>query len=108
MAVDVLLGLQWGDEGKGKIVDVLTSQYDVIARFKEVKCWHTLEFDGIKHVLHTIPSGIFHENAVNVVGNGVVIDPVIFKAEIDALEELNVDLHSKLLISKKHINLTYT
>ena len=102
MAVDVLLGLQWGDEGKGKIVDVLTSQYDVIARFQGgPNAGHTLEFDGIKHVLHTIPSGIFHENAVNIVGNGVVIDPVIFKAEIDALEELNVDLHSKLLISKK-------
>ena len=102
MAVDVLLGLQWGDEGKGKIVDVLTSQYDVIARFQGgPNAGHTLEFDGIKHVLHTIPSGIFHENAVNIVGNGVVIDPVIFKGEIAALEELNVDLYSKLLISKK-------
>ena len=102
MAVDVLLGLQWGDEGKGKIVDVLTSQYDVIARFQGgPNAGHTLEFDGIKHVLHTIPSGIFHDNAINIVGNGVVIDPVIFKGEIDALEELNVDLYSKLLISKK-------
>jgi adenylosuccinate synthase len=102
MAVDVLLGLQWGDEGKGKIVDVLTTNYDVIARFQGgPNAGHTLEFDGIKHVLHTIPSGIFHENAVNIVGNGVVIDPVIFKAEIDALDSLNVDIRKKLLISKK-------
>ena len=102
MAVDVLLGLQWGDEGKGKIVDVLTTNYDVIARFQGgPNAGHTLEFDGIKHVLHTIPSGIFHENAVNVVGNGVVIDPVIFKAEIDALDSLNVEIRKKLLISKK-------
>ena len=102
MPVDVLLGLQWGDEGKGKIVDVLTSDYDIIARFQGgPNAGHTLEFDGIKHVLHTIPSGIFHENATNIVGNGVVIDPVIFKSEIDALEKLNVDIRSKLLISKK-------
>ena len=102
MAVDLLLGLQWGDEGKGKIVDVLTTQYDIIARFQGgPNAGHTLEFDGIKHVLHTIPSGIFHENTVNIVGNGVVIDPVIFKGEIDALEELNVDIRTKLLISKK-------
>ena len=102
MAVDVLLGLQWGDEGKGKIVDVLTAQYDIIARFQGgPNAGHTLEFDGIKHVLHTIPSGIFHDNAVNIVGNGVVIDPVIFKGEIDALEDLNVNIRSKLLISKK-------
>ena len=102
MSVDVLLGLQWGDEGKGKIVDVLTEKYDVIARFQGgPNAGHTLEFDGIKHVLHTIPSGIFHENTVNIVGNGVVIDPVIFKGEIDALEELNVDVRTKLLISKK-------
>ena len=102
MAVDVLLGLQWGDEGKGKIVDVLTTNYDVIARFQGgPNAGHTLEFDGIKHVLHTIPSGIFHENAVNVVGNGVVIDPVIFKAEIDALNKMDVDLTQKLLLSKK-------
>ena len=102
MPVDVLLGLQWGDEGKGKIVDVLTSQYDIIARFQGgPNAGHTLEFDGIKHVLHTIPSGIFHKNTINIVGNGVVIDPIIFKGEIDALEEFNVDLHSKLLISKK-------
>ncbi len=102
MPVDVLLGLQWGDEGKGKIVDVLTEKYDVIARFQGgPNAGHTLEFDGIKHVLHTIPSGIFHKNAINVVGNGVVIDPIIFKQEIDALKSLNVDLTSSLLLSKK-------
>ncbi|MGB3145264.1 MAG: adenylosuccinate synthase [Maribacter sp.] len=102
MAVDLLLGLQWGDEGKGKIVDVLTANYDIIARFQGgPNAGHTLEFDGIKHVLHTIPSGIFHENAVNVVGNGVVIDPVIFKKELDALKKFNLDIQSKLLISRK-------
>ena len=102
MPVDVLLGLQWGDEGKGKIVDVLTEKYDVIARFQGgPNAGHTLEFDGIKHVLHTIPSGIFHKNAINIVGNGVVIDPIIFKQEIGALKSLNVDLTSSLLLSKK-------
>lgn len=102
MAVDLLLGLQWGDEGKGKIVDVLTQNYDIIARFQGgPNAGHTLEFDGIKHVLHTIPSGIFHKSAVNVVGNGVVIDPVIFKKEIDALAKFNLDIKAKLLISRK-------
>lgn len=102
MAVDLLLGLQWGDEGKGKIVDVLTQNYDIIARFQGgPNAGHTLEFDGIKHVLHTIPSGIFHENAVNVVGNGVVIDPVIFKRELDNLKQFNIDIKSRLLISRK-------
>ena len=100
--VDLLLGLQWGDEGKGKIVDVLTQDYDVIARFQGgPNAGHTLEFDGIKHVLHTIPSGIFHPNAINVVGNGVVIDPVIFKKELDNLEPFGLDLKKKLLISRK-------
>jgi len=100
--VDLLLGLQWGDEGKGKIVDVLTKEYDIIARFQGgPNAGHTLEFDGIKHVLHTIPSGIFHENAINVVGNGVVIDPVIFKKELDNLEKFNIDIESKLFISRK-------
>ena len=100
--VDVLLGLQWGDEGKGKIVDVLTPEYNVIARFQGgPNAGHTLEFEGIKHVLHTIPSGIFRKNAVNVVGNGVVIDPIIFKKEIDALEERGVDATKRLKISKK-------
>ena len=100
--VDLLLGLQWGDEGKGKIVDVLTKEYDIIARFQGgPNAGHTLEFDGIKHVLHTIPSGIFHKNAINVVGNGVVIDPVIFKKELDNLEKFNIDIESKLYISRK-------
>lgn len=99
---DVLLGLQWGDEGKGKIVDVLTPDYDIIARFQGgPNAGHTLEFNGIKHVLHTIPSGIFHPTAINVVGNGVVIDPVIFKKELDALTNLKVDYKSKLVISKR-------
>ena len=102
MAVDLLLGLQWGDEGKGKIVDVLTKDYVIIARFQGgPNAGHTLEFDGIKHVLHTIPSGIFHDNAINVVGNGVVIDPVIFKKELDNLIKFNLDIKSKLLISRK-------
>jgi adenylosuccinate synthase len=102
MAVDLLLGLQWGDEGKGKIVDVLTKNYDIIARFQGgPNAGHTLEFDGIKHVLHTIPSGIFHENAINLVGNGVVIDPVIFQKELDNLSKFNLDLKKKLLISRK-------
>ncbi len=102
MAVDLLLGLQWGDEGKGKIVDVLTENYDIIARFQGgPNAGHTLEFDGIKHVLHTIPSGIFHNNAINVVGNGVVIDPVIFKKELDNLKKFNLDIEKILLISRK-------
>ncbi|WP_298480373.1 adenylosuccinate synthase [uncultured Maribacter sp.] len=102
MAVDLLLGLQWGDEGKGKIVDVLTKDYDIIARFQGgPNAGHTLEFDGIKHVLHTIPSGIFHKTAMNVVGNGVVIDPVIFQKELDALGKFDIDFISKLLISRK-------
>ena len=102
MGVDVLLGLQWGDEGKGKIVDVLTPKYDVIARFQGgPNAGHTLEFEGLKHVLHTIPSGIFRDNVVNIIGNGVVIDPIILKKEIEKLEDLNVDVKSKLLISKK-------
>mgnify|MGYP001077156913 FL=1 len=102
MAVDLLLGLQWGDEGKGKIVDVLTSKYDIIARFQGgPNAGHTLVFNGRKHVLHTIPSGIFHEDKVNLVGNGVVIDPVIFKKELDKLEEQKVDYKKSLLISRK-------
>lgn len=102
MKADVLLGLQWGDEGKGKIVDVLTPKYDVIARFQGgPNAGHTLEFNGIKHVLHTIPSGIFHPEKLNVIGNGVVIDPIIFKKEIDALKKLNVDVKRSLLVSRK-------
>jgi len=100
--VDLLLGLQWGDEGKGKIVDVLTKNYDIIARFQGgPNAGHTLIFDGNKHVLHTIPSGIFHDKALNIVGNGVVIDPVIFKKELEDLEKYNIDFKSKLLISRK-------
>ena len=102
MKIDLILGLQWGDEGKGKIVDVLTNNYDIIARFQGgPNAGHTLEFDEIKHVLHTIPSGIFHDKKINVIGNGVVIDPVIFKKEIDTLKNLGVDVSSKLFISRK-------
>lgn len=102
MKADVLLGLQWGDEGKGKIVDVLTPRYDVIARFQGgPNAGHTLEFNGIKHVLHTIPSGIFHETTINIIGNGVVIDPVILKKEIDALRNLGVDVKKRLLVSRR-------
>ncbi|WP_127846330.1 adenylosuccinate synthase [Psychroflexus aestuariivivens] len=102
MAVDLLLGLQWGDEGKGKIVDYLTKDYNIIARFQGgPNAGHTLEFDGIKHVLHTIPSGIFHKTAINVVGNGVVIDPVIFQKELDGLAKFDINFRDKLLISRK-------
>ena len=102
MPVDLLLGLQWGDEGKGKIVDVLTKSYDIIARFQGgPNAGHTLEFEGIKHVLHTIPSGIFHPKAVNLIGNGVVIDPVVFKRELDNLAPYKINYSEKLLISKK-------
>ncbi len=99
---DILLGLQWGDEGKGKIVDVLTRDYDVVARFQGgPNAGHTLEFNGIKHVLHTIPSGIFHAKAVNIVGNGVVIDPVVFMREIDKLVPFGVSFADCLRISRK-------
>jgi adenylosuccinate synthase len=102
MAVDLLLGLQWGDEGKGKIVDVFTEKYDIIARFQGgPNAGHTLEFDGQKHVLHTIPSGIFHKDTINLVGNGVVIDPVIFKKELDNLDTYITHYKSNLLISRK-------
>ena len=102
MAVDLLLGLQWGDEGKGKIVDVLTKDYNIIARFQGgPNAGHTLEFDGIKHVLRTIPSGIFHEKSINVIGNGVVIDPVVFVKELEALNKYHIDYVSKLIISRK-------
>ena len=100
--IDLLLGLQWGDEGKGKIVDVLTKNYDIVARFQGgPNAGHTLIFNGQKHVLHTIPSGIFHEKCINIVGNGVVIDPVIFKKELDNLTKNNINYLPKLLISKK-------
>ena len=100
--VDVLLGLQWGDEGKGKIVDVLTPDYDVIARFQGgPNAGHTIEFNGIKHVLHIIPSGIFHEDKINVIGNGVLIEPRIFQQEIGELLAKGVDATKNLFISKK-------
>ena len=100
--IDLLLGLQWGDEGKGKIVDVLTKKYDIIARFQGgPNAGHTLEFDGHKHVLHTIPSGIFHDSAVNLVGNGVVIDPVVFKKELEKLTPYKLNISNRLLISRK-------
>jgi adenylosuccinate synthase len=102
MKIDVLLGLQWGDEGKGKIVDVLTPHYDIIARFQGgPNAGHSLEFNDIKHVLHTIPSGVFHPEKINVIGNGVVIDPVIFAQEIAELDAKGVELRKNLFISKK-------
>ena len=102
MKVDVVLGLQWGDEGKGKIVDVLTPAYSVIARFQGgPNAGHSLEFEDKKFVLHTIPSGIFHENVSNIIGNGVVIDPVILMDEIDKLRALGVDVQKRLMISKR-------
>ena len=100
--MDVLLGLQWGDEGKGKIVDVLAPQYEVVARFQGgPNAGHTLEFDGIKHVLHQIPSGIFRSQILNIIGNGVVLDPIILKKEIEALGKFAIDYRKNLVISKK-------
>ena len=102
MSVDLLLGLQWGDEGKGKIVDVLTQKYDIIARFQGgPNAGHTLEFNGIKHVLHTIPSGIFHKKVINLIGNGVVIDPIIFKSELNELKKFKIDYRKNLYVSNK-------
>jgi len=102
MKMDVLLGLQWGDEGKGKIVDVLAPQYEVVARFQGgPNAGHTLEFDGIKHVLHQIPSGIFRSQILNIIGNGVVLDPIILKKEIEALGKFAIDYRKNLVISKK-------
>lgn len=100
--VDVLLGLQWGDEGKGKVVDVLTPNYEMVCRFQGgPNAGHTLEFDGKKVVLRSIPSGVFQGNKINIIGNGVVLDPALFKAEAEALEETGIDLTSRLYISKK-------
>ena len=102
MKVDVLLGLQWGDEGKGKVVDVLTPRYDVITRFQGgPNAGHTLEFNNHKHILHNIPSGIFREDKVNLITNGVVLDPIVFKREIDSLEAMGIDLTKNLWISRK-------
>ncbi len=102
MPVDVLLGLQWGDEGKGKIVDYLASRYDIVARFQGgANAGHTLVINGDKTVLHIIPSGVFHKDAVNLIGNGVVIDPVTLMREIDGLEKKGIEIRSRLLVSKK-------
>ncbi|MBQ7554610.1 MAG: adenylosuccinate synthase [Bacteroidaceae bacterium] len=102
MKVDVLLGLQWGDEGKGKVVDVLTPDYDVVARFQGgPNAGHTLEFEGQKYVLRSIPSGIFQGDKVNIIGNGVVLDPALFKEEAVALEQSGHNLKDRLIISKK-------
>ncbi|WP_020600718.1 adenylosuccinate synthase [Spirosoma panaciterrae] len=100
--IDVLLGLQWGDEGKGKIVDVLAPKYQVVARFQGgPNAGHTLEFNGLKHVLHQIPSGIFRDDILNIIGNGVVLDPIVFKKEIDGLAKYNLALTQNLQISRK-------
>ncbi|WP_424961942.1 adenylosuccinate synthase [Ekhidna sp.] len=100
--VDVLLGLQWGDEGKGKAVDFLAPKYDIVARFQGgPNAGHTLEFDGKKHVLHQIPSGIFHPDILNIIGNGVVIDPIVFAREIKDLEPFGVDATKTLVLSNK-------
>ncbi len=100
--VDVLVGLQWGDCGKGKIIDVMTSKYDIIARFQGgPNSGHTISFDGVKHVLRTIPSGIFHKDTINIIGNGVVLDPVVFRQEVEALAKFDMDVKKRLLISRK-------
>lgn len=102
MSVDVLLGLQWGDEGKGKIVDYLSPKYDVIARFQGgPNAGHTLKFENTKHVLHQIPSGVFRKGVINVIGNGVVLDPITFKKEIIALQKFEAFNKDALIISKK-------
>ncbi len=104
MKIDVLLGLQWGDEGKGKIVDVLTPKYDVVARFQGgPNAGHSLEFNNIKHVLHTIPSGIFHPESLNIIGNGVVIDPIIFQKEIESIEAISGTINNLIISKKAHI-----
>jgi len=102
MNIDILLGLQWGDEGKGKLVDALSPEYDVIARFQGgPNAGHSLEFNNIKHVLHLIPSGIFHPDKLNIIGNGVVIDPAVFKKEIDELKPFAADLTNRLVVSTR-------
>src|SRR5690606_2359492 len=102
MKVDVILGLQWGDEGKGKVVDVLTPNYEIVARFQGgPNAGHTLEFEGEKYILKSIPSGIFQNGKINIIGNGVVIDPALFKQEVEALEAKGHPLTDRLFISKK-------
>jgi len=100
--VDVLVGLSWGDEGKGKVIDVMSSKYDIVARFQGGgNAGHTISFDGIKHVLRNIPSGIFHKDTINIIGNGVVLDPVVFRQEVEALAKFDMDVKKRLLISRK-------
>ena len=102
MSVDVILGLQWGDEGKGKIVDLLANDYDIVARFQGgPNAGHTIEFDDKKYILHTIPSGISSKNTINVIGNGVIIDPYIFQKEVLMLENENIESQKSLYISRK-------
>lgn len=102
MKIDVILGLQWGDEGKGKIVDFLATRYDIVARFQGgPNAGHTLKFDGKKYVLHTIPSGIFRESLINLIGNGVVIDPITLVRELKSVEDAGVEYRHRLLISRK-------
>ena len=102
MKVDVVLGLQWGDEGKGKIVDVLAASYPIVARFQGgPNAGHSLHFEGKKFVLHSVPSGVFRKGAVNVIGNGVVIDPIIFKHECEEIEAMGVPVRERVMISKK-------
>ena len=100
--VDVLLGLQWGDEGKGKVVDVLTPHYDIVGRFQGgPNAGHTLEIEGKTHVLRSVPSGVFQSGSVNIIGNGVVLDPILFAKEAEELEEAGVVLHERLRIARK-------
>jgi adenylosuccinate synthase len=102
MKTDVLLGLQWGDEGKGKVVDVLTSEYDIVARFQGgPNAGHSLKFDDVEIVLHTVPSGIFHKNITNIIGNGLVVDPAIFQKECEEISKFGVKLTQQLFISRK-------
>lgn len=102
MQIDVILGLQWGDEGKGKIVDVLAEQYDIVARFQGgPNAGHTLKFDGNKYILHTVPSGIFRPRQINLIGNGVVLDPVVFQRELQNLEKSGVQFLHRLFLSRK-------
>jgi adenylosuccinate synthase len=100
--IDVILGLQWGDEGKGKIVDYLATGYDIVARFQGgPNAGHTLKFGGNKYVLHTVPSGIFRKELINLIGNGVVLDPIVFSRELKSLEQSGVEFFSRLLVSRK-------
>ncbi len=102
MNIDILLGLQWGDEGKGKVVDALSPVYDVVARFQGgPNAGHSLEFNNVKHVLHLIPSGIFHPEKLNIIGNGVVLDPAVFKKEIEHLGPPVEELIKRLVISTR-------